>query len=98
MLFSFSLSSRSLLFSSLFSIFLLCSLSSLPPFSPTFPLLPLPPSSLGEDFNLYSSESDYRSDANPWNFCNYDDANAAFPRDCGRDGLVGGRWAHGEVR
>lgn len=49
---------------------------------------------LGEDFNLYSSESDLDSGRNAWEFCNFaegDDNVGAF-RDCGPKGKVEHRF------
>eukprot|EP00592_Proboscia_alata_P028619 CAMPEP_0194442358 /NCGR_PEP_ID=MMETSP0176-20130528/126081_1 /TAXON_ID=216777 /ORGANISM="Proboscia alata, Strain PI-D3" /LENGTH=778 /DNA_ID=CAMNT_0039268443 /DNA_START=241 /DNA_END=2574 /DNA_ORIENTATION=- len=44
------------------------------------------------DFELYSSMSFALAGLMPWQFCNYDDNNLGFPRDCGPDGLVGDQW------
>jgi len=45
-----------------------------------------------EDFELYSNEEDTRTGMNKWQFCNYNDPDVGFPRDCGKTGPVGGRW------
>lgn len=37
------------------------------------------------DFALYSSYADALSTKNPWKFCNYDEDNIGFPRNCGPD-------------
>jgi hypothetical protein len=47
---------------------------------------------LNVDFALYSSLNDLLADTNRWQFCNYDDGNIGFPRDCGPSGSVGGQW------
>jgi len=39
---------------------------------------------LGLDFNIYSTYDDAKNEANPWTYCNYDDAGVGFPRDCGK--------------
>ena len=44
---------------------------------------------LNSDFELYSSWNDFISQSNKWLFCNYDDTNIGFPRDCGPNGGVG---------
>ena len=38
------------------------------------------------DFKLYSSEDDAIADANAWTFCNFNDNDVGFPRDCGPSG------------
>jgi hypothetical protein len=35
------------------------------------------------DFELYSSYDDALSNSNPWLYCNFNDRNVGFPRDCG---------------
>jgi len=47
---------------------------------------------LGTDFNLYSNYADALADDNAWTFCNYDDTNIGFPRDCGPTGPVWHEW------
>lgn len=44
------------------------------------------------DFVLYDNISDAKSDVNAWKFCNYDDSGVGFPRDCGKQKAVGGKW------
>ena len=50
---------------------------------------------LNRDFKLYSTENDLLNDTNSWKFCNYNDfgGKVGFPRDCGKYGPKGGRWA-----
>jgi len=47
---------------------------------------------LGVDFNLYSTYEDAVADVNPWTFCNYNDAQIGFPRDCGPTGYKAHQW------
>ena len=47
---------------------------------------------LNVQFALYSTLADAQADQNRWAFCNYDDFNVGFPRDCGPTGFVGGQW------
>ena len=47
---------------------------------------------LGTDFELYDNMGDLQSDADPWTFCNYDDPDVAYPRDCGKHGFVANQW------
>jgi len=47
---------------------------------------------LGTDFDIYSSEADARSGTGAWTFCNYDDPDVGYPRDCGASGAVGNQW------
>lgn len=47
---------------------------------------------LGVDFNLYSTMDDALAERNPWKFCNYDDPNVGFPRDCGPSHHIPFRW------
>jgi len=42
-----------------------------------------PSNKLNEDFTLHSSYADAVSGNNAWTYCNYDDTNVGFPRDCG---------------
>ena len=44
------------------------------------------------DFVLYDNISDAKADVNAWKFCNYDDPGVGFPRDCGKQKAVGGKW------
>jgi hypothetical protein len=44
------------------------------------------------DFVLYDNISDAKADVNAWKFCNYDDPGVGFPRDCGKEKAVGGKW------
>ena len=43
-------------------------------------------------FNLFSTYEDAEDDANPWIYCNYNDRNIEFPRDCGPTRGKGGKW------
>ena len=47
---------------------------------------------LGTDFDLFDTLDDLRSSANKWQFCNYNDPDVGFPRDCGKETSVGGTW------
>ncbi len=47
---------------------------------------------LGIDFEIYSSFEDLKSGSNKWSFCNYNDADVGFPRDCGPNGAIGNTW------
>jgi len=47
---------------------------------------------LNVDFYLYSSYDDLKNDVNRWQYCNYDDVNVGFPRDCGLYGPVPNTW------
>ena len=47
---------------------------------------------LGTDFEIYSSLDDLKSGSNKWPFCNYNDPDVGFPRDCGPNGAVGNTW------
>ena len=44
------------------------------------------------DFVLYDNILDAKADVNAWKFCNYDDPGVGFPRDCGKQKAVGGKW------
>ena len=52
----------------------------------------VPSNQLHTDFELYSTYEDALSGDSPWQFCNFDDAGVAFPRDCGPEGPLGGQW------
>eukprot|EP01051_Picozoa_sp_SAG22_P001049 SAG22_NODE_37_length_26837_cov_8.103523_3_plen_1698_part_00 len=47
---------------------------------------------LNVDMQLFSTYEDALARANPWQYCNYDDAHVGFPRDCGPAGHVGMQW------
>ena len=47
---------------------------------------------LNVDFKLFSNIDDAKYNRNQWNHCNYNDPGVGFPRDCGKDRLVGGQW------
>ena len=47
---------------------------------------------LGTDFELYDSLSDARAESGKWTFCNYNDQDTGYPRDCGKDGYVPHQW------
>ena len=47
---------------------------------------------LGLDFEIYSSFEDLKSGSNKWSFCNYNDADVGFPRDCGPNGAIWNTW------
>jgi len=47
---------------------------------------------LNNDFDLYDSEADARSETGSWAYCNYDDPDVGFPRDCGKSGGIGNTW------
>jgi hypothetical protein len=44
------------------------------------------------DFNLYSNINDTLRKKNAWTYCNYNDPDVGFPRDCGPRGYVAYRW------
>lgn len=46
----------------------------------------------GADFNLFSSFDQAQNNENPWKFCNYNDNNIGFPRDCGPNGNDSSEW------
>lgn len=47
---------------------------------------------LGEDFDIYNSLEDARSQTGAWTFCNYNDPDVGYPRDCGQNGRVNNNW------
>ena len=47
---------------------------------------------LGTDFDLFDTLDDLRSSANKWQFCNYNDPDVGFPRNCGKETSVGDTW------
>mmetsp|Transcript_27342 Transcript_27342/g.41586 ORF Transcript_27342/g.41586 Transcript_27342/m.41586 type:complete len:1401 (+) Transcript_27342:156-4358(+) len=49
---------------------------------------------LGVDFNLYSSMSYALADIMTWTYCNYNDVNVGFPRDCGPNYQVDHQWTN----
>lgn len=46
----------------------------------------------GADFNLFSSFDQAQNNENPWKFCNYNDNNIGFPRDCGPNDNDSSEW------
>jgi len=47
---------------------------------------------LNQDFKLYDNLDDARGNRGAWTFCNFNDPDVGFPRDCGKTGGVGNRW------
>lgn len=47
---------------------------------------------LNQDFKIYDSLADAEANQNSWTYCNYNDPDVAYPRDCGRSGGVGSMW------
>ncbi len=47
---------------------------------------------MNKDFKLFSNLNDAKTDKNAWKFCMFNDPGVGFPRDCGANGTVGGRW------
>jgi hypothetical protein len=47
---------------------------------------------IGHDFELYDSLDDIGQADRAWQFCNYNDPDVGFPRECGKDGSVPNRW------
>jgi len=47
---------------------------------------------LHEDFEIYSNYADLWANQNEWQFCNYDDPDVGYPRDCGKHDKVDGKW------
>jgi hypothetical protein len=49
---------------------------------------------LGQDFELYDSLDLALTESNTdrWSYCDYNDQDIGFPRNCGRDGMVPDRW------
>jgi len=47
---------------------------------------------LNTDFKIYDSEAAARSGTGAWTFCNYNDADVGYPRDCGRNGNQHNHW------
>eukprot|EP00492_Amphilonche_elongata_P000513 TRINITY_DN128_c0_g1_i5.p1 TRINITY_DN128_c0_g1~~TRINITY_DN128_c0_g1_i5.p1 ORF type:complete len:245 (-),score=28.45 TRINITY_DN128_c0_g1_i5:300-1034(-) len=44
------------------------------------------------DFEVYNSVEDIQTQTNRWSFCNYNDPDVGYPRDCGMSGSVFNRW------
>jgi len=51
-----------------------------------------PTNTMGTDFEIFSNVNDLLNDQNQWTFCNYNDPDVAYPRDCGRHGWVPNQW------
>ena len=47
---------------------------------------------LNTDFEIYSNIEDMEAQHNRWDFCNYNDDDVGYPRDCGKTGLVVYQW------
>jgi hypothetical protein len=48
---------------------------------------------LNTNFQLFGSYSDFSSQLNAWQVCNYDSWGVGFPRDCGPTGLITRQWS-----
>ena len=51
-----------------------------------------PKNTMHEDFDIYSTIDDAIQQKNPWTFCNYDDPNIGFARDCGPTSFTAYNW------
>jgi hypothetical protein len=51
-----------------------------------------PDNVLGTDFELYSSYEDALSRTGNWTYCNYNQEQIGFPRECGPTGRVSNNW------
>ena len=47
---------------------------------------------LGTDFEIYDTYDDLLGGTNKWTYCNYDDSDVGYPRDCGKSVSVGNTW------
>ena len=47
---------------------------------------------LNRDFRLFDRHRDLLTGSGPWSFCNYNDPDVAFPRDCGKTRKTDNRW------
>ena len=47
---------------------------------------------LNQDFELYSSLNSFESGLPRWTYCNYDDNEIGFPRDCGPSSKIDHQW------
>merc|ERR1719447_1455169 len=47
---------------------------------------------LNVDFEIYNSVEDMQSQKDRWSFCNYNDPDVGYPRDCGMSGSVHNQW------
>jgi len=47
---------------------------------------------LGTDFEIYDTYDDLLGGTNKWTYCNYDDSDVGYPRDCGKSGSVANTW------
>ena len=47
---------------------------------------------LNVDFEIYDSLADLESEQGKWKFCNYDDPDVGYPRDCGKTNAVWNTW------
>jgi len=51
-----------------------------------------PANNMGVDFEIYSSLDDLTKGENQWVYCNYNDPDVGYPRDCGAQGWVANQW------
>lgn len=47
---------------------------------------------MGQNFDLYDTLDEAISEEAPWEFCNYNNPDVGFPRDCGKYDMVENRW------
>ena len=47
---------------------------------------------INHDFELFDGHADLMASKNRWTFCNYNDGDVGFPRDCGKKGPVANTW------
>jgi len=51
-----------------------------------------PSNVLNEDFEIYSSLPDLMATRNRWQYCDYNDDDVGYPRNCGRENSVFHKW------
>ena len=47
---------------------------------------------LNVDFEIYDSLADLKSGQGKWQYCDYDDPDVGYPRNCGKTNRVGNNW------
>ena len=47
---------------------------------------------LNKDFEIYDNLEDMKANKSKWIYCNYDDTDVGYPRDCGKSQTVDWQW------
>jgi len=44
------------------------------------------------DFEIFDNLDDFLKGTEKWTFCNFNDSDVGYPRDCGKNGFIPNKW------